>query len=57
MKQIASSVGVSFQLKIFDFDFFLYLVDHPKLTLSLGLQIFELFSNMAVNDLSYSNAA
>jgi hypothetical protein len=57
IKQIQTSLGISFQLKIFDFDFFIYMIDHPKLSVSLGIQIFNLFSQIAVNDVSYSNAA
>lgn len=57
IKQIQTSLGISFQLKIFDFDFFIYVIDHPKLSVSLGIQIFNLFSQIAVNDVSYSNAA
>ena len=57
VKQIQTSLGVSFQLKIFDFDFFIYIIDHPKLQLPLGLEIFDLFTNVALKDLSYSNAA
>ena len=37
IKQIQTSLGISFQLKIFDFDFFIYMIDHPKLSVSLGI--------------------
>ena len=31
VKQIQTSLGISFALKIFDFDFFIFIIDHPKL--------------------------
>jgi len=57
LKQIQMSIGVAYILKVFDFDFFVFLTRHPKCSPAIAAQIFDLLAKLSLNDLGYSLAA
>jgi hypothetical protein len=50
IKQIQASLGVNYQLKVFDFDFFTYIINHPKFQSQSSLLLFELLARITLND-------
>lgn len=57
LKQIKSQLGVTFVLKVFDFTFMLNMMDHPKFKSEQACKMFELFSQVSLDDTSYATSA
>lgn len=50
IKQIQASLGVNYQLKVFDFDFFNFIIGHPKFGPNTSLLLFDLFARITLNE-------
>ena len=57
LKQIESQIGTNFVLKVFDFNFMVQLLEHPKMKEEHASMIFTLFAQVSLDDTSYALAA
>lgn len=57
IKQIRRSEGITFYYNAFDFDFFVLIAKHPKLTVKNGVQTLDLLAKCYIYDDIYSGVA
>lgn len=50
IKQIQLSEGDSFEFKLYDFEFFMFAAEHPKLQQSHAIQLLDLLAKVYLND-------
>ena len=51
------SQGISSNLNVFDFDFFIIVANHKRLNLITALTIAEIMTNISQNDFFFANSA
>jgi len=57
IKQIHQHENDSFEFKIFDFEFFIFVAKHPKLQQSHAIQLLDLLAKVYLNNNTYASAA
>eukprot|EP00357_Protocruzia_adherens_P031664 CAMPEP_0115033794 /NCGR_PEP_ID=MMETSP0216-20121206/40176_1 /TAXON_ID=223996 /ORGANISM="Protocruzia adherens, Strain Boccale" /LENGTH=1250 /DNA_ID=CAMNT_0002412373 /DNA_START=59 /DNA_END=3809 /DNA_ORIENTATION=- len=57
IKQIQVSEGVTYFYQVFDFDFFVTLARHPRLTIKNAIQLLDLLAKIYLNDVVYARPA
>ena len=56
LKQIQTQIGITYHLKTFDFDFFVFIADHKKLSVGLATQLLDFFSKLYLSEVTASTA-
>jgi hypothetical protein len=57
IKQINISENVTYFYKVFDFDFFTVIANHPKLLPANAVQLADLLAKIYLNDVAHAQAA